>query len=346
MVYNGPMYKNSLKISEFILKNVENHSSDIATAVANEFGFSRQRAHVYVVREVKKGTLIKVGSTRWTTYFLADGKHIEFNLKVKPELDEDRTWSKYVRPMLLKYPDNIKEICNYIFTEMVNNVIDHSVGNRVHVEVTIDNDNLNILIMDNGIGIFRKIQNALKLESMRESLLHLSKGKFTTDPSNHTGEGIFFSSRICDRFSILSDDLYYTFQEHDWFLSPEKKESFGRGTLIRMIVSLKTEKTPRIIMDQYADAEIGFAKTIVAVALSADPNDPHNSRSQAKRLLMGLEKFRQVILDFKDVTTVGQAFVDEVFRVFKNAHPRITIQYFNANEEVEGMIRRGQNQLT
>lgn len=94
-------------------------------------------------------------------------------------------------------------------------------------------------------------------------------------------------------------------------------------------------------MDQYSDQEIGFGKTIVAVALSADPNDPHVSRSQAKRLLMGLEKFKYVMLDFKGVGSVGQAFVDEVFRVFQNEHPGITIQYVNANEEVDSMIKRG-----
>ena len=79
------------------------------------------------------------------------------------------------------------------------------------------------------------------------------------------------------------------------------------------------------------------------VALSADPGDPHVSRSQAKRLLMGLEKFKRIILDFKGVKSVGQAFVDEVFRVFKNRHPNITIHYFNANDSVEAMIKRGLN---
>jgi len=96
-------------------------------------------------------------------------------------------------------------------------------------------------------------------------------------------------------------------------------------------------------MDKYADAEIGFGKTIVAVALSADPNDPHVSRSQAKRLMMGLEKFRTIVLDFRGVKLVGQAFVDEVFRVFKNAHPHIEIHYLNANKEVKEMIERGKS---
>ena len=108
-----------------------------------------------------------------------------------------------------------------------------------------------------------------------------------------------------------------------------------------MLVALDSNKTPKEIMDQFSNQEIGFGKTIVAVALSADPNDPHVSRSQAKRLLMGLEKFKQVVLDFKGVESIGQAFVDEVFRVFKREHPQIDIQYVNANDEVDNMIKRG-----
>lgn len=108
-----------------------------------------------------------------------------------------------------------------------------------------------------------------------------------------------------------------------------------------MQISLDSKLTAKEVMDKYSDTEIGFTKTVVAVALSADPRDPHVSRSQAKRLMMGLEKFKHVVLDFKGVETVGQAFVDEVFRVFQNENPRIKIQYFSANKEVDEMIKRG-----
>ena len=335
------MSKNQIKIREFILNQVEHHPSDIVSLVAKQFGLSRQRAHEYVAREIKRGKIIKIGYTRWTRYFLAGGKHIEFSLKVKADLSEYRIWSEYVKPMVLRYSDNIQEVCAYGFTEIFNNVIDHSEGTIVYTTIEISNDNLTMTIMDNGVGIFRKIQKALNLESIREAILHLSKGKFTTEPSDHTGEGIFFTSRIFDSFSIFSDDMFYTFRNKDWFLSSEKKEGFGRGTYVKMVISLSSTKTPKEVMDRYADKEIGFGKTIVAVALSADPGDPHVSRSQAKRLLMGLEKFKRIILDFKGVESVGQAFVDEVFRVFKNKHPDIMIHYFNANDDVDTMIKRG-----
>ena len=151
----------SSTIQKFILDNVENHPGDIATVLAKKFGFSRQRAHRYLIREIENGNIIKTGRTRWTHYFLADGKYIKFIKKIKPSIAEDRVWSKYIKPMILSYPENIYRICAYGFTEIFNNAIDHSKGTTITTEIEINNNTLNIIIMDNGIGIFKKIQKAL-----------------------------------------------------------------------------------------------------------------------------------------------------------------------------------------
>ena len=335
------MNTKSKKISEFIINNVERHSSDLVSFVAENFKISRQRALVYVKRELDNEKIIKIGKTSSMRYFLVGGNHIEFTSKITPNLAEDKVWSKYVKPMFLNHPKNIQSICSYGFTEIFNNAIDHSKGTIIFTDIIVDKENITITIIDNGIGIFKKIKDALNLDSIKESLLHLSKGKFTTDPSKHSGEGIFFTSRVFDSFSILSSDLYYTFSNEEWFLSSEKEEHVGEGTLIKMTLPIKSEKTTKEIMDRYSDQEIGFQKTIVAVALSSDPNDPHVSRSQAKRLLMGLERFKKIILDFKGIDSVGQAFVDEIFRVFQNKHPDAKIEYINTTKEVASMIRRG-----
>jgi len=329
------------EVVSFILSNLEGHHYDIVPLLVSKFGFSRQRANFYITREIRRGTILSFGNTRARRYFLADGNHIEFALPITATLSEDVVWTKYIKPMVLKYPDNIVRICGYGFTEILNNAIDHSGGKEVYISLEVADNMLTLTIMDNGIGIYEKIKTALNLQSPREAILHLSKGKFTTDPSKHTGQGIFFTSRIFDSFSILSDDIYYSFRGEEWLLSPEKNESFGRGTEIKMELSLHSKTTPKEIMDKYSDIDTGFTKTIVAVALSQDSHDPHISRSQAKRLMMGLDKFQTIVLDFNGVESVGQAFVDEVFRVFQNENPRIKIEHTNANSEVEQMIHRG-----
>lgn len=67
---------------------------------------------------------------------------------------------------------------------------------------------------------------------------------------------------------------------------------------------------------------------------------PKVSRSEAREILENFVQFEEVILDFDKVPTVGQAFADEIFRVFKNKHPKIKIVPANMNESVEFMVKR------
>lgn len=64
------------------------------------------------------------------------------------------------------------------------------------------------------------------------------------------------------------------------------------------------------------------------------------SRSIARRVLSNIEKFKVIFLDFNRVKTIGQAFSDEIFRVFENKHKEITILPINVNEKVKFMIKR------
>ena len=67
------------------------------------------------------------------------------------------------------------------------------------------------------------------------------------------------------------------------------------------------------------------------------------SRSEAKRLVANLEKFREIVLDFRDVKSVGQGFADEVFRIFAQRHPAIKIATEDTNPVVAAMIRHARS---
>jgi hypothetical protein len=87
-----------------------------------------------------------------------------------------------------------------------------------------------------------------------------------------------------------------------------------------------------------------FSRTSVPVTLAQYGEENLVSRSQAKRLLARFDKFKEVVLSFKGVERIGQAFADEIFRVFKKAHPDLSILYIEANHEVEKMIKRALSQ--
>ena len=200
-------------------------------------------------------------------------------------------------------------------------------------------------IHDDGIGIFKRIAQALSLQDIRFALLELSKGKFTTDPLHHSGEGIFFVSRMCDQFSIFANDLHYYHAASRSFDVLEDEVATGElGTDVRMWLSHETSRTMKEVFDEYAsDSTFAFDKTIVPVRLARIGTENLVSRSQAKRLISRFDQFRVVALDFEDVGEIGQAFADELFRVFAQSHPSVSLLTMNTSEQVNLMIGRAKH---
>ena len=102
-----------------------------------------------------------------------------------------------------------------------------------------------------------------------------------------------------------------------------------------------TERTTKEIFDEYTSDDFVFNKTKITVHLAKDYlGHDFVSRSLAKRILMNVEKFKVIVLDFENIDNIGQGFADEVFRVFRNKNPDITVVPVNMNEEIEFMINR------
>jgi len=336
------MKERAEKIRAFILENIPNHPKDIVAVTADTFCVTRTTVHRHLNRLVRDRKVIKTGTTKRAVYCLSSSRNKVIDTRIERGLEEHEIWQK-LRQDFTSLDKNVFDICEYGFTEIFNNAIDHSQGRHIRVKTEWSIDAVKLVIFDDGVGIFRKIKVALDLADERESILQLSKGKLTTDPKGHTGEGIFFTSRAFDKFYIQANGLSYCKLnvEDDWFIET-RKERKEIGTGVSMEIAFDSKRNLRQIFDSYSNSEsYKFDKTHILVELSKLEDEAYISRSQAKRVLFGLEKFRQVILDFKDVTTVGQGFVDEVFRVFKSKHPNLKIEFANANEDVKFMIERG-----
>jgi anti-sigma regulatory factor (Ser/Thr protein kinase) len=330
------------RVRQFILDQVGDHPRDIARLTEREFNISRQAVNRHILRIVSEGLMIAEGSNRRRIYKLKPIAEKQFAIPLSEGLREDVLWRRDIRPLLDDIPKNILDICHYGFTEIVNNVIDHSAATSLLIKLIITAINIEMTVFDNGIGIFKKIQTEFGLDDRRHAILELAKGKLTTDPAHHTGEGIFFSSRSFDKFAIYSGGVGFHHIEsgHDWLVGEEEEGT--EGTLVKMKINFDSLRTLKEVFDKYSssDDEYGFTKTIVPVSLVKYGDENLISRSQAKRLLARFEKFREVVLDFAGVETIGQAFADEIFRVFQQKNPHIHIMFINANEEVKKNIAR------
>jgi anti-sigma regulatory factor (Ser/Thr protein kinase) len=331
----------TLLIRQFLSNEVCNHPQDIAKVAATRFHISRQAINRHLKAMEKAGTLINEGKTKARNYKLCPLADITLTLNTAG-LEEHVPWQNEIRPRLVDVPKNIIDVCNYGFTEMLNNAIDHSGSETVVVQCRYTSDCIDIKIADQGIGIFKKIKNDLKLNDELEAIKQLAKGKLTTDPARHTGEGIFFTSRIFDRFIILSGDLYFSHlrPNNDWLI--ENRDETSVGTYINMLISPQSNIDLRDVFDTFTvdKQSLGFSRTHIPINLIQYGTDNLISRSQARRLLSRFDMFKEVILDFSGIPVIGQAFADEIFRVFKNDHPEVDIISINENPFVRSMISR------
>jgi anti-sigma regulatory factor (Ser/Thr protein kinase) len=296
---------------------------------------------------VKQGSLVKSGSTAKATYALPDNanelgtiirKHL-INGRVKEHevLDDINHQAHF----LVKLNENLRSLFDYALSEMLNNAIDHSQSKYINIEVGVDNKNLKFIVSDAGIGVFRNVMHDRKLQSEFEAMQDLLKGKTTTQPHAHSGEGIFFTSKVADVFILESFGYLLRVDNslNDVFFQEVNSEK--KGTKVSFILSKHTQKHLKDIFSQYETDhnDPNFDKTKIQVKLYTI-GTIYVSRSQARRILTGLEKFKTIILNFDHVPTIGQAFADEIFRVFKQKYPTIEIIPTNMNEAVKYMVDR------
>lgn len=349
----------SENIQHFIVDNLMvNHSnafepspfqaSHIARLTADHFKISRAAVARHISLLVKRNILSATGKTKARTYALVPSIEERFSLSLTG-LQEDVVWRERISPLFS--PDtaeNVLTICNYGFTEMLNNAIDHSESDTVHITVTVDAAQIFIWIQDFGIGVFKKLMRDLHLHDARHALLELSKGKLTTAADGHTGQGIFFTSRIFDEYMFWANGFSFCRfgKDNDWLFEIKDDKHDDRGTLVMMRIALRATQTADEIMSQYSSElhDYGFTKTHVPLTLARYEGEQLVSRSQAKRLMLRVDQFKEVILDFTGITTIGQAFADQIFRVFQGEHPNLLIIPMNENEEVKNMITRAKGE--
>lgn len=328
------------RIRAFITQAIHKKRKDVVARAASEFGISRQAIHGHLKTLVSRGIVAISGKTKGRLYTLRTLAENLVSFSIEQHPSEDKVWQDCFANIVSALPENVRAICYYGFTEMFNNAIDHSEGKTVTAKLELTDAFVIMNIRDDGVGIFKKIQKGLNLADEHDAILELSKGKITTDPEHHSGEGVFFTSRMFDTFELFSDRLFFHHEplDDDWLTDSTIWE--WKGTTVVMEIGTRSRRMMREVFDRFTTQldEPTFDKTNVIVNLLRTGKENLVSRSQAKRLLARFDKFKEVLLDFEGVNEIGQAFADEIFRVYANHHPDVQISFIGASKQVERMI--------
>ena len=333
--------------TERILRALKKSGPLSGARIAAILGMSRQAAHRHLIRLLDGGAVIRTGRTRGLLYALPgrDNPPVVTNEKTYrrtfpiDSLREDVVFADVVLRLDLKSVISAPayRIFAYAFTEMLNNAIEHSGSPTCRVDVTLAGRELRAVIRDQGVGVFASIARYQKLDDENQSIGELLKGKATSLPDRHAGEGIFFTSKACDAFALRSHGLELVVDNRRKDVFVNLRASL-RGTEVTLSVSRSARRKLEEVFSVFApeDFDFKFERSEILVRFYAGP---YVARSEARRLLARLDGFREVILDFSGVKSLGQGFADEVFRVFVTAHPGVTLKRVNVAQGIEAVIR-------
>jgi len=319
------------------------HSLDLAAHVEERTGASHRAVMSALRKLVDAQWLTREGTARRPIYAPGALRQVVRSYTLYG-LQEDLPWQRDFAPNF-DLPKHVMRMIQHGFTELVNNAIDHSGGSSVTVSLRQTPTHAQLLVSDDGCGVFNKICEAFDIADAQHAMLELSKGRLTSQPNQHTGRGLFFSSQLADVFDIHANGT--AFQRRAW-------ESTGwqpgrplprQGSSIYMSIARSTTRTLDQVLEAWSTDGTGieFDQTTISLSLLAGPGQVLDSRAQARRVAARLPMFKRAEVSFAGIEDIGHGFADELFRVFARAHQQVELVPTNMNARIAALIKSAQN---
>ena len=326
------------EITAWITPAALRHPLALPQQVAERLGVSPAAARALLRRLVALQWLDRQGTLRKPVYRPGLLRQVVCRYPLAG-LHEDRPWTDDFAPNF-ELPDEVARLAQHAFTELLNNAIEHSGGTGVTVSIRQTPLQLQMLVSDDGRGIFDAIGETFQISDPALAMLELAKGKLSTCPDRHSGHGLFFTSRLADVIDLHANDV--AFQQRDWQREQWQRgrPACQRGSSVYVAICLDTERTLDAVLRRYSLDGLGydFERTVVPLKLVTGPQLALASRAQARRVAARLQRFRRVELDFEGLAEVGHAFTDELLRVFAHQHPEVELVPVNMAPRVAAMV--------
>src|SRR3989338_1322040 len=251
--------KNKAKLLQVIKEKGRVTSGEITDVV----GVSRQYVNMVMTDLIAENQVIKLGGTRNAFYVSKDYilKHSEVVPTVlkksykNQELEEHKILLEIEEkfPRIAELPENIKSIFTFAFSEMFNNAIEHSQSRSISIEVAVREKYLSFIVNDSGVGVFRNIMKKKNLKSEIEAVQDLLKGKTTTMPKSHSGEGIFFTSKAGDAFILDSFGYQLDINSIKPDISIHRTSFKKRGTRVIFRINIGSDRHLNDVFKKYTN---------------------------------------------------------------------------------------------
>lgn len=314
------------------------HADDLPAQLMRRLAVNRRSANRLLRRLVEAQWLTRSGTTSRPRYEPGLLRQVVRRYPLAG-LDEALPWSRDFAPSLA-LPPSVARLAQHAFGELLNNAIDHSGGTTVTVSLRQTPSHLQLLVSDDGCGLFDRIAQSFQIDDPAAAMLELSKGKLTSAPDRHTGRGLFFTTRIAEVLDLHANATAFqhrAWQRHQW---KRGKPATRHGTSVFVAIALDTPLTLDAVLREHSLDGQGyrFERTVVPLQLLTAPGTVLDSRAQARRATLRLQQFRHATLDFAGIAEIGHGFADELFRVFANGQPGLKLEPVNLSPQVRALI--------
>lgn len=326
------------QLTAWITDAARMHGNDLAAHLMQRLGVNRRSANRLLARLVDAQWLVRRGTTARPRHEPGLLRQVVHRYPLAG-LDEALPWSRDFAPAFT-LPQNVARLAQHAFGELLNNAIDHSGGTSVTVSMRQTPSHLQLLVSDDGCGLFDRIAQSFQIDDRDVAMLELSKGKLSSAPERHTGRGLFFTARIAEVLDLHANASAFqhrAWQRHQW---KRGTAATRQGTSVFVAIALDTPLTLDSVLREHSLDGQGyrFERTVVPLQLLTSPGTMLDSRAQARRAALRLQQFRHATLDFAGITEIGHGFADELFRVFANGQPALTLEPVNLSPQVRALI--------
>ena len=330
-------------LTQWITQAALQHGSNLPAHLMQRLGISRRQAGHVLRKLVALQWLERLGSPRQPLYSPGPLRQVVQRYTLAG-LQEDLPWRRDFAPAF-NLPAHVQQMAQHAFTELLNNAVDHSGGSAVTVSVRQTPLQLQLLVSDDGCGLFRRIAQSFDIDDTALAMLELSKGKLTSAPDRHSGHGLYFTSRLADVFDIHANAAAYQcrgWERNTWRVGKAGAVASRSGTSIYLAIAIDTPRTLDAVLQAHSGCGQGydFARTTVPLQLLGGgvPDPLLASRADARRAVQRLAQFRHAEIDFAGIGSVGHGFADEMFRVFHRQHPALELVPVGMNPQVAAMV--------
>ncbi len=325
------------QVTPWITAAALQHPQALPALLMDRLGIGRRSAGSLLRKLVDGHWLQREGSRRRPTYRPGTLRQVVQRYDIAG-LQEDTPWRRDFAPCFELSP-NLRRMAAHAFTELLNNAIDHSGGQRVTVSLRQTALHLQMLVSDDGCGLFQRVAQAFDIHDPQQAMFELSKGKLTSQPERHSGHGLFFTSRLADIFDIHTAPAAFQYRPWGSRQWQSARPAATGGTTVYLAIALDTARTLDAVLHAHSASGqgLGFERTRVPLQLLAD-HGALASRAEARRVAQRLGAFQQADIDFSGLDDVGHGFADELFRVFGRAHPGLALRPLGMNPRVQAMV--------